>query len=124
MMRLLVLLGALFACMSSPSSLPSRSAQIHVERGVTYVLSAVAEADGPARGAYDIEVRRQGAAGSSVARQSGAFELLDAGTRTLSTQSVSAAPGDHIVVSLTVTWADGQISRDVLDETVGDAPAR
>ena len=66
----------------------------------------------------------QGAAGSSVARQSGAFELLDAGTRTLSTQSVSAAPGDHIVVSLTVTWADGQISRDALDETVGDAPAR
>ena len=124
MMRLLVLLGALTACMSPPSSLTNRSAQLHVERGDTYVLASVAEADGSGRGQYEIEVSRRGAAGTSVSRQSGTFELPEAGTSALSTQSVSVAPGDHIVASLTVTWADGQISRDTLDETVGDAPAR
>lgn len=118
-----LLLGALFACMSSTSP-TDRSALIRLERGPAYSLTLVAGADGPTRGDYEVEVTRRGTAGTSVTRQSGAFELPEAGSRVLSTQSVSVAAGDHITATLTITWADGQISQDTLDETVGVAPTR
>jgi hypothetical protein len=67
---------------------------------------------------YRLVVRREGAAGASTTRQSGAFETQPGRTDTLSQTHVSAQPGDRLRATLSVFAGDRLVDEAALDTTL------
>ncbi len=67
--------------------------------------------------AYRLVVRRVGAGGTSVTRQSGTFEPEAGAMVTLSTTRVNVTPGSRLGIHLAILRDDHVIARDEIDKT-------
>lgn len=97
------------------------SARIEVERdGGTLLLRGIFEAADPpaAELSYSLDVRKQGASGTSSTRQGGGFTPTPGRADTLSAVHVGVQPGDTVEARLDITGPAGLVAeadfRDII----------
>lgn len=68
--------------------------------------------------AYEMEVRKTGPAGTSVTRQSGAFESRPGDVDRLSRSTISVASGDRLTIQLFVRDDQKLVAERTIDRTI------
>lgn len=111
---LLALTGCVGLASTAGPAPTDGEARIEIDRQPDrYRISALY--DGPARDGltYRLEVEREGQGGRSRSSQGGAVH-----GDTLATSAVNVAPGDRLLVRLTINDGETVVAADSVDETV------